>query len=184
MFNWFYRLPLSYVTIFMLAFITLYSIAHHRFSLKRYGLNTACAKWFRIFNFLTLIVSIYIILSFTVLMRDSYVDKLVIRPFYSFSVAKIQPEIYRSMLMNVALFVPFGASLSVLWNERIPALWRIVLTSLLGCVLSFAIESIQYVYKLGEAWTDDVICNVLGAFLGSLSIVIWKLYYLINNKFY
>ena len=43
---------------------------------------------------------------------------------------------------------------------------------LIGCILSAGIEYAQYRYALGLAETDDVICNTLGAFIGSTSLLI------------
>ena len=97
---------------------------------------------------------------------------LILTPFASLTAARIQPEIYREMLMNVFLFFPLGLTLS----NALPRKWhrwlRIILTTLVGCALSAGIEYAQYRCALGLAETDDVICNTLGAFLGSTSLLI------------
>ena len=97
---------------------------------------------------------------------------LILTPFAALTAARIQPEIYREMLMNVFLFFPLGLTLS----NALPRKWhrwlRIILTTLVGCALSAGIEYAQYRYALGLAETDDVICNTLGAFLGSTSLLI------------
>lgn len=96
-------------------------------------------------------------------------------PFQSFMEAKKQPEIYRSMLMNVFLFVPLGLSfpyaLPVQWNADV----HIVFTILLGCCLSVAVEVIQYRYGLGRCEVDDVIMNTVGALIGALAFVMGKI---------
>lgn len=97
---------------------------------------------------------------------------LILAPFAALTAARIQPEIYREMLMNVFLFFPLGLTLS----NALPQKWhrwgRIILTALVGCILSAGIEYAQYRYALGMAEVDDVICNTLGAFIGSTSLLI------------
>ena len=74
--------------------------------------------------------------------------------------------------MNVFLFFPLGLTFS----NSLPRKWhrwsRIALTTLVGCALSAGIEYAQYRYALGMAEVDDVICNTLGAFIGSTSLLI------------
>lgn len=97
---------------------------------------------------------------------------LILTPFASLTAARIQPEIYREMLMNVFLFFPLGLTFS----NALPRKWhrwgRIILTTFIGCALSAGIEYAQYRYALGLAETDDVICNTLGAFIGATSLLI------------
>ena len=74
--------------------------------------------------------------------------------------------------MNVFLFFPLGLTLS----NALPSKWRcsrrIAFTTLVGFVLSASIEFTQYRFSLGLAETDDVICNTLGAFVGSTSLLL------------
>ena len=112
------------------------------------------------------------ILYATLFSRAEGSTGLILTPFASLTAARIQPEIYREMLMNVFLFFPLGLTLS----NALPRKWhrwiRIILTTLVGCALSAGIEYAQYRYALGVAETDDVICNTLGAFLGSTSLLV------------
>ena len=96
---------------------------------------------------------------------------LILAPFASLTAARIQPELYREMLMNVFLFFPLGLTLSNALPRRWHRWLRIILTTLIGCVLSAGIEYAQYRYALGMAEADDVICNTLGAFLGAASLL-------------
>ena len=111
------------------------------------------------------------ILYATLFSRAEGSTGLILAPFASLTAARIQPEIYREMLMNVFLFFPLGLTLS----NALPRKWhrwgRIILTTLIGCALSAGIEYAQYRYALGLAETDDVICNTLGAFLGAASLL-------------
>ena len=112
------------------------------------------------------------ILYATILTRSEGGTGLILAPFASLTAARQQPELYREMLMNVFLFFPLGLTLS----NALPRKWhrwgRIILTTLVGCALSAGIEYAQYRYALGMAETDDVICNTLGAFIGSTSLLI------------
>ena len=114
----------------------------------------------------------FIILYATILTRSAGVPEVILTPFATFIAARQQPELYREMLMNVFLFFPLGLTLS----NALPQKWhrwgRIALTTLVGCVLSAGIEYAQHRYALGMAEVDDVICNTLGAFLGSTSLLI------------
>lgn len=118
------------------------------------------------------VLTVAVILYATVLTRTPGDYKLILTPFASLTAARVQPELYREMLMNVFLFFPLGLTLS----NALPRKWhrwlRIILTTLVGCALSAGIEYAQYRYALGLAETDDVICNTLGAFIGSTSLLI------------
>ena len=111
------------------------------------------------------------ILYATILTRTPGDYKPILTPFATFTAALQQPELYREMLMNIFLFFPLGLTLS----NALPQKWhrwvRIILTTLIGCILSAGIEYAQYRYALGLAEVDDVICNTLGAFLGTASLL-------------
>ena len=124
-----------------------------------------------LFNTVLACAAAFIILYTTILTRTPGVPTVILTPFASLTAARVQPEIYREMLMNVFLFFPLGLTLS----NALPRKWhrwgRIILTTLIGCALSAGIEYAQYRYALGLAETDDVICNTLGAFLGAASLL-------------
>lgn len=124
-----------------------------------------------LFNTALACAAAFIILYATILTRTPGVPAVILAPFASLTAARIQPEIYREMLMNVFLFFPLGLTLS----NALPRKWhrwlRIILTTLIGCALSAGIEYAQYRYALGLAETDDVICNTLGALLGAASLL-------------
>lgn len=105
-----------------------------------------------------------VVFYMTVYTRGETAAEAVLVPFQSFRDAKIQPELYRSMLMNVFLFVPLGLTLPfVLGKGR----WCPFLTVILALGFSALIEYLQYTYALGRCEIDDVIMNTLGAFAGS-----------------
>ena len=122
-------------------------------------------------NFVLFCAAVIAILYATILNRTPGNYELILTPFAALSAARQQPELYREMLMNIFLFFPLGLTLS----NALPQKWhrwlRIILTTLIGCILSAGIEYAQYRYALGLAETDDVICNTLGAFLGATSLL-------------
>ena len=130
------------------------------------------AKRWRRGNLVLMVLMAGAILYATILTRSEGSTGLILTPFAAFIAARQQPELYREMLMNVFLFFPLGLTLS----SALPRKWnrwsRIILTTLAGCALSAGIEYAQYRYALGMAEVDDVICNTLGAFIGSASLLI------------
>ena len=157
-----YALPLWTVTFLMLALlIVLAMLSLHKNQRKRSIINAVLCP-----------ITVLIILYATVLTRTPGSYELILTPFATFTAALQQPELYREMLMNIFLFFPLGLTLS----NALPQKWhrwlRIALTTLIGCILSAGIEYAQYRYALGMAEVDDVICNTLGAFIGSTSLLI------------
>ena len=133
-------------------------------------MGSALYKHMRIISVIATLIAIGAILYVTVFSRDERVVGAVFKPFTSFERAKLQPEMYRSMLMNVFLFVPLGLSLPFVFGGSTGK--RILLTILVGLLLSVTIEAIQYFAQLGMAETDDVICNTLGTAIGSCAM--WR----------
>ena len=157
-----YALPLHMVIILMLALLIVWAmLSLHKNQKKRTIINLVLCS-----------ITALTILYATILTRTPGDYKPILTPFATFTAALQQPELYREMLMNVFLFFPLGLTLS----NALPRKWhrwgRIALTTLVGCALSAGIEYAQYRYALGLVETDDVICNTLGAFIGSTSLLI------------
>lgn len=117
------------------------------------------------------------IVSATVIGRESGSAELILAPLNDFVEAKEQPEMYRSMLANVCLFVPLGAFVgNGLAGSKAAAVLKtrniIALTAMIGLGVSLAVEILQYAYGLGRAEVDDLICNTVGMAVGSLSVLI------------
>ena len=162
MFQSIYSKPLSNIILAIVIAIVAWGCLHTRF--RRRGWMMA--------NFVLFCVAAIAILYATILTRTHGDYEVILTPFATFTAARQQPELYREMLMNVFLFFPLGLTLS----NALPRKWhhwsRIILTTLVGCILSVGIEYAQYRYALGMAEADDVICNTLGAFVGSTSLLI------------
>ena len=164
MLTWFYRLPLWLVivgTIITIIFFAILKSFIYRFTSKRIIYN--------IVSFVGLIASLILIFYATLISRSSNIYETQLMPFQSLILAKTQPEMYRTMLMNVILFVPMGIAISFLNSKYVTCKTHFIVVLLISMVLSSAIEIFQFLYNIGLCQTDDTICNVLGAFSGSLT---------------
>lgn len=157
-----YAIPLHMVIFLMLALLIVWAmLSLHQNQRKRTIINAVLCS-----------ITALIILYATILTRTPGDYKLILTPFATFTAALQQPELYREMLMNVFLFFPLGLTLSNALSRKWHRWLRIILTTLVGCALSAGIEYAQYRYALGTAEVDDVICNTMGAFIGSTSLLI------------
>lgn len=123
-------------------------------------------------NLLLLAAAVLAIGRITVWSRTPGEYAVVLRPLAALQAARQEPELYREMLMNVALFLPLGVALSQVLPQKWPCWERVLLTIFVGGALSAAVEYTQYRFVLGMAETDDVFCNALGALDGALSLSI------------
>ena len=80
-------------------------------------------------------------------------------------------EFYRSMFMNVLLFMPFGLSMPFALPNRFKH--KALLSIFFGAILSMTVEACQYIFFLGRCETDDVIMNTLGVAIGATSFLIF-----------
>ena len=162
MFQSIYSKPLSNIILAIVIAIVAWGYLRTKVQLRRWTMA----------NFVWFCAAVIAILYATILNRTPGNYELILAPFASLTAARVQPELYRALLMNVFLFFPLGLTLS----NALPRKWhrwlRIILTTLIGCILSAGIEYAQYRCALGLAETDDVICNTLGAFIGSTSLLI------------
>lgn len=164
LFYYIYRIPVPAVLPIIAAAVLIWGVAMRflagRFpSAVKYG-NLALA-----------VVTLGGILYITVLRSNPGKQELILQPFQSFIEAKQQKEMYREMLMNVLLFVPFGLTVPFALTPVKDAVFQrniryAVIVLLIAIALSVGIEAVQYHYALGRCETDDVLCNTLGALFG------------------
>lgn len=114
-------------------------------------------KFWIIFNVIICLPVLYLVLRYTVLYRTPSDDHqfMFFAPFNS--------EFYRELLMNVLLFYPLGLTLTVLIGPR---------SILVAFILSFGIESWQYIAGTGVAQVSDVLMNTLGCAIGAVPYLI------------
>lgn len=168
MYNYLYSLPLWVIALLIVFGITLWSWLSYMLSAKSHPTRRT---WVFI-NGVIFVLSLYAILFVTLLRRDADMQIVILRPFQALLAAREQPEVWRELLMNTFLFVPFGLTLSQLLPRKWVVKRRVPLVVLLGIAISIAVEWAQYHFALGTAEADDVIFNALGAFLGALPILI------------
>lgn len=94
-------------------------------------------------------------------------------PFSSFSMVAEIPGIYRSMQLNIILFMPFGMSLPFVLPEKLRL--KPLITVCIALIISVTIEVCQYIFNIGMSEIDDVIMNTLGAAIGTVSYLLVSL---------
>ena len=160
LFLFIYRQPLGRILLWALLLIAIWGYLGYR--------ENGRLRW-KLANGLVFAVTVAVIFYMTVHTRGETAGEAILIPFQSFRNARIQPELYRSMLMNVFLFVPVGMSLPfVMGKGRGPILF----TVLAALLFSGSIEYLQYRYALGWCEVDDIIMNTLGAATGGLAYVL------------
>ena len=134
----------------------------------------------RIVAGLGLVLSVILIFVFTVYGRKTAEHDVSLMPFITFERAKIKPELYRTMYMNMLLFLPFGMSMPFVFAEKVKM--KGLLTIGAGLLLSVAVESVQFFFRLGNCETDDVIMNTTGVIIGSTVYLIAFLVQSMNRR--
>ena len=167
LFHDFYVQPMNQVYIETIAIYVIWTVA--MFLLR--------GKARRIVGIVGAGLAVILILMFTVLGRSNGdAREISLIPFITFVNAKVQPEFYRTMFMNMLLFMPLGLSLPYALPDKLKH--KALLTILIGAILSISVEACQYMFFLGRCETDDVIMNTLGVAIGTTSFLI----FLIVNK--
>ena len=81
-----------------------------------------------------------------------------LNPFETFQYARVWWGPWLNLFGNIALFLPVGF---IAYRGSVRR------ATLFGLVCSLSIEVAQYVFSWGYSDTDDVLCNVAGAWLGA-----------------
>ena len=110
----------------------------------------------------SVIISVIIILSFTVLNRDFGAMRVVKGPFW-----ELKNGYWSDIIGNTVLFMPFGFACGL--NS-----WTGKKTVLGGLAFSVVIEFTQFVFSIGYTEVDDVMHNTLGTAIGWLIICFLK----------
>lgn len=162
-----YSRPLWMIWIVILTLIIIWAIINIHCEIRG-----QCLK-IEYVNISVLVIEMIGILYITLISRTPEVREMCLTPLYSFVRAKKEKEIYRSILMNIFMFVPFGILVPYIVKKNCK--YKLQVTLLSASLLSSVIETLQYVFYLGRVEIDDVICNTLGAFIGSLSFVLYSI---------
>lgn len=164
----FYAMPMYIPTV--LSFVAIIGIALIESIIKNKKLLTVI----EVGIFLLTIAFVFYV---TIIHRNSGENgKTCLIPFYSFVMAKDEIEVYRLILFNVLMFVPFGLTLPFLLCRQ---KHNIILSLLFTFLISLSIELIQLIFHLGTFELDDLIFNTLGGLFGMIGYYI----YLLINKY-
>ena len=110
---------------------------------------------------------IFIVLSITLLSRDPIFSGIELDPIASYRRAANAPrhlaiiEI-RNIILNIAMFVPLGIFLPLLFNK----FRKIYIFLPIALLASSAIETAQLITRRGVFSIEDILHNTLGAALG------------------
>ncbi len=154
-----YRLPTMYLPVFAVFAAMLYNSLYRKYAGERWlriGTGGLLAGWF------------FAVLWTTIFSRETgtYASCWIPLHAYWLLFSDGEPEMYRSCLMNVALFYPAGLLLAGLLPQRGSYRGRMLCTAICFGLFSFPIELCQYFLQLGIAEIDDVLHNTLGAVAG------------------
>lgn len=161
--KWFYCLPFTQALFFLIIFSLFFLFLRQRLREKRFwrvGVALVALFW------------LYFIVSATLFDRGISESRTApaLLPFFSYNsvLNGENKEILRSNFMNVALFFPAGLLGCELLPEKWPRRKKLFFVCGLLALLSVGIECCQFCFALGQAETDDVIHNSLGALIGAL----------------
>lgn len=161
-----YALPLFTAFVLAVFFIGAYAVINALYSKS---------KLLKVISVIGFLLSVLGIIYITVLSREVGIFSLELRPFYSFVTAKELPEMYRTVFMNVFLYVPFGVFLSYTISRKHKAM-SVIITVISALIISVCVEAMQYVYSLGRCEIDDIILNTLGACCGALGLCLFWIF--------
>lgn len=122
-------------------------------------------KWKRMHRYISMVLLLtgFFAILYATLLKRSYGEySLSLVPFITLRNAATQPEYYRTLLMNVLMFLPFGLGLTGVLPQRWELRYLMVIVVIAGTLFSISIESLQYYFHLGEVETDDVLMNAEG----------------------
>ena len=126
----------------------------------------------RIIGAVTALLSAALILFVTLLSRTKIASPSVyLTPFSTFERGQLNGDLFIFMILNVCLFVPFGASLPFVIRGK--AWKKLLFTILSGLLFSFIIESLQNLFSVGYMDIDDIISNTLGTIIGSSTYLLY-----------
>lgn len=84
---------------------------------------------------------------------------------------------WRNILLNIAMFIPFGALFPICWDRKLNLRKLLVIVAL----TSLSIEIVQYISRTGLFEIDDLINNLLGALIGFLGGKLLKKFIPLRN---
>lgn len=130
-------------------------------------------KALKIIEILVLLITFVFVVYVTIIHRTVGENgKNCLIPFYSFYMARQEVEVYRLILLNILMFLPFGIVIPF-WLKKLKH--NMLFSVVFGFSFSLCIEIIQFVFRIGTFEIDDIIFNTIGCFIGLLSFSLYKL---------
>lgn len=128
-------------------------------------------KYKRYIVYILFLLWIYIIIRLTISGRESIDEyRIKLSLFWTVKDAWIKKssQDWFYLVANIYMFIPFGIFLPILFKKM--KNWFNIFVA--GLTFSFAIEIIQFFFKLGYFEFDDLINNTLGTVLGYAIFVV------------
>ena len=163
--SYLYELPIVIYIVFALAAISVWLLLSIIIKNEK--------TWKRI-NAIVLILTCVVIFFIVIIFRNTEKSNYSFIPFHKFELAKTYTDLYSEMALNVLLFIPIGLTLPFVITDK--SNHPVVISIVIALLFAIFLESLQYVLMRGYAEIDDVIFNILGAFLGTLSFDIFIIF--------
>ena len=127
-------------------------------------------------NYFLILLFVYIVAVYyyAVLSRDAEAKSFVRLDLFQGYVKPINDS-YRDVITNLVLFMPLGFLVGLSLKK-----YRVILSFLIGAVVSLAIETSQLVWHRGTFDVDDLFNNTVGAVIGGLFTMV--VYRMIRSK--
>lgn len=154
-----YALPISHMILLAIIGMVIWTVAGRFMN-----------KWWKKINTVLLIISIFIILYVTIFCRSYGAYEVSVIPFISFWKAGMQEELYRTILLNCLMYVPFGLGLAGVLPRDYPLKRCGFIMVLSGASVSLVSEGTQLLMNLGNAEVDDLIFNIFGMMIAVIPL--------------
>ena len=163
--HWLYCLDFVDAVVLLIACSFLFCLAHNRFA--------QYCSWKVLVTLLLLIATVGVIYTTLGTRTSGETLQVNLIPLHSYWEVMNggNPEILRSNFMNVVLFYPIGLLATALLPKKWSGRHRWALSITFCTILSIGIEYVQYAFSLGQCEIDDVIHNVIGAWIGSITML-------------
>lgn len=163
--HWLYCLDFVDAVVLLIACSVLFCLAHNRFG--------QYCSWKVLVTLLLFIATVGVVHTTLGTRTSGETLQVNLIPLHSYREVMNggNPEILRSNFMNAVLFYPIGLLGTALLPEKWSGRHRWALSITLCTILSIGIEYVQYAFSLGQCEIDDVIHNVIGAWIGSITML-------------
>lgn len=121
------------------------------------------------------------IITETLLLRSSGDGIVNFELFSRISGSLKHQEGWRTFIMNVLLFLPFGLSFGAACAFGREGWKSVVLTILAGILLSLCVEALQFIFRRGNSELDDLVANGIGTTIGTMHIPLARYFHTLRS---